>query len=372
METNTPRNARPAGVLPVHTSAVDTHPPSTKGRRPGAHTATRRDMLVEEALAWLAFVRARTGHGPLTRDTLSDEAVTRKAFEAMRFTLSVEANHFAVPSKLVGTKARQAELRALAREKLPYGTLLDVLPRGEALTVWYKRLMLGAVQAKHVRWLLPLFERGATVRLTQVTGTDERGKTLGVNVAFAFVGIAALRAERAIGRVDSSTALAASGDGLAAPEAGDGQEDGSPVLTASTAPLKASTAAADGDGALDRDGVPDGDGVPATPALVAPLVLPLSHPATHPLDVVLWRGPGGQACASVPHACLHSPTGIEWGYRGAGPCDLALSVLCRFTDVAHAERLYHAFAAEVIARVPPEGGRLSAARVAAWVSRRAR
>ena len=62
----------------------------------------------------------------------------------------------------------------------------------------------------------------------------------------------------------------------------------------------------------------------------------------------------------------HSPTGIEWGYRGSGPADLALSVLTALTDRQAAEALYHAFKAEVIARVPEIGGVLRAADVRAW------
>lgn len=314
----------------------------------------RRDILVEEALAWLAYVRARAlKSGP---HALSDDAITRKAFEAMRYTLADEAQHLAVPSKLVGTKARQAEVRALTRENLAYGARLDVVVRGEALTVWHKRLCLGAVQAKHVRWLRPLLQRGATVRLTEITGQDDRRKTMGVNIAFAFVGVAALRADDAIERVSNEgTALGTSGDGVAPSETGDGQVAVPPVL-APTATPEAST------GPLAKGAAPD----------ALPLVLPLSHPATHRLDVVLYRDERGMAHATVPHACLHSPTGIEWGYRGAGPHDLALSVLCRFTDVAHAEALYRAFLGEVVARVPREGGRLAAAGIAAWITQQPR
>lgn len=32
------------------------------------------------------------------------------------------------------------------------------------------------------------------------------------------------------------------------------------------------------------------------------------------------------------HAVFHSPTGLEWGYGGSGPADLALSILCDYFD----------------------------------------
>lgn len=30
----------------------------------------------------------------------------------------------------------------------------------------------------------------------------------------------------------------------------------------------------------------------------------------------------------LPHCAVHSPTGLNWGYGGSGPADLALSLLC--------------------------------------------
>ncbi|PAP78596.1 hypothetical protein BSZ37_00820 [Rubrivirga marina] len=83
---------------------------------------------------------------------------------------------------------------------------------------------------------------------------------------------------------------------------------------------------------------------------------------------MLYRRIDGTAHASVPHAPRHSPTGIEWGYCGSGPADLARSVLLALTDEPTAERLYQAFKADVVARVPRAGGVLRAADVRVWVA----
>ena len=88
-----------------------------------------------------------------------------------------------------------------------------------------------------------------------------------------------------------------------------------------------------------------------------------------PDDVVLWRTLEGEAHASIPHAARHSPTGIEWGYGGSGPADLALSVLLALTDEQTANALYQRFKHEVVASVPEDGGVLRAADVRGWVER---
>lgn len=84
-------------------------------------------------------------------------------------------------------------------------------------------------------------------------------------------------------------------------------------------------------------------------------------------DVYLWRDRQGTAQSNVPHFVRHSPTGIEWGYGGSGPADLALSILRRFTDPDTAERLYQRFKEDVIATVPHEGGLIRAAFVISWL-----
>lgn len=84
-------------------------------------------------------------------------------------------------------------------------------------------------------------------------------------------------------------------------------------------------------------------------------------------DVYLWRDRQGTAQSNVCHVVRHSPTGIEWGYGGSGPADLALSVLRRFTDPDTAERLHQRFKEDVIATVPHEGGLIRAALVISWL-----
>ena len=73
-----------------------------------------------------------------------------------------------------------------------------------------------------------------------------------------------------------------------------------------------------------------------------------------------------------PNGCHPSPLskqGIEWGYGGSGPADLARSVLLALTDEQTASALYQRFKQEVIVSVPEEGGTLRAADVRAWVGR---
>jgi len=85
-------------------------------------------------------------------------------------------------------------------------------------------------------------------------------------------------------------------------------------------------------------------------------------------DVRLWRA-CGYALADVPHAVRHSPTGIEWGYGGSGPADLARSILMHFYGPAVAEALYQRFKWDVVARIP-RGVReyvLPAEQIAGWV-----
>lgn len=58
----------------------------------------------------------------------------------------------------------------------------------------------------------------------------------------------------------------------------------------------------------------------------------------------------------LKHVAYHSPAGLEWGYGGSGPADLALSIL---TDVAGAEigwNLHQAFKWAFISGLPYGGG----------------
>lgn len=68
--------------------------------------------------------------------------------------------------------------------------------------------------------------------------------------------------------------------------------------------------------------------------------------------ITLWRDSEGRARCSVPHRVVHSPTGIEWGYRGAGPYDLAYSLLCAVVGAEKAEEWAWLFKDDVVARIP--------------------
>jgi hypothetical protein len=101
--------------------------------------------------------------------------------------------------------------------------------------------------------------------------------------------------------------------------------------------------------------------------------------------VTCWRAPDGTALSSLPQRHVHyAPTGIDWGFGGSGPADLALNVLACFLPLApdatgvvlrdgssvsaaawvwHQECKY-----DLIAPLPRAGGHLPAATIRAWIS----
>jgi hypothetical protein len=97
--------------------------------------------------------------------------------------------------------------------------------------------------------------------------------------------------------------------------------------------------------------------------------LRLVVPQADPDDVVLFRDIDGTARATVEHVVRHSPTGIEWGYAGSGPADLARSVLTALVGADTADRLYQVYKDDVVAHVPFAGAVLKAADVRRWVAR---
>ena len=298
-------------------------------RIPGADVRARQ--IAREAGRWRAFVGDRSRMLPAT--------LHAKALDACAFSVLHGASSLAVPSKLVGTSSHPHALRALAGASW---TALDLDDRGDALVVSHDGRPLGRVQSKHLGWVRPLVPFGLSVYLSRVTGGGSGGGRsagcdatyrLGCNVAFGHVGAALIRLAEA----------ASGGDG-----AGGASRADSPN------PL--------------RLVVPGETRQPQDP--VAVRVLPASEALTGDADdVVLWRTPEGTARASVPHVVRHSPTGIEWGYLGSGPADLALSMLATLADERAAGALYQRFKHEVVARVPEEGGVLRAAEVRAWVRR---
>jgi hypothetical protein len=153
--------------------------------------------LTAEAEAWVEHTAATSAMQP--------ETVLRKALDAIGFSVRNKARALAIPSKLRGVSTRQDAVALLAhhadqhprsglgfllRANLTGGGEIAVsfeLPDEDRLRSSGTAYVLGFVQNKHTAWLRPLLAAGAAVRLSAVTGR-ENGKTMGVNVLFAFVG----------------------------------------------------------------------------------------------------------------------------------------------------------------------------------------
>ena len=272
------------------------------------------DSLTDQAARWADHVLA-TG-------SLPPEYVTRKALDAVAFSLRHGLRDLSVPSKLVGVAAHQHAVEALtlydqlpveSRPRLIVSHTLDV----HALRSDRSLQHVGRVQPKHAAWLAPLLGRGAALHLHRVTGLDRRAQglpvTLGVNVHI--VGIA-----RAVDRLAAALA------------------------PRHPAPL---TIVAESSASYDTEG-----GEPTA------------------LAVRLWRDADGTARMSCPHVVRHSPSGPEWGYLGSGPADCARSVLLALTDEATAEAHYQDFKADVIARLPEHGAIIQRTVAVAWLASR--
>lgn len=310
-------------LRPVNTPVVHDDATRTGARIPSADLHARR--IAREAERWIAFATERTRMRP--------DTVLRKGLDACAFSVQHRASSLAVPSKLGGVREYQGRLWSVVRELAPQWTELTIQdgPAG-GLLVSYEMETIGCVQPKHEPWLRPLIPFGARVYLSRITGRERSGYWLGCNVVFGHVGAAL-----------DALPLALGGDGAEGIHAGDHGPGAPPDLSVPGA-------VGEGDGAcvpvLPEDSALRGD----------------------PADVVLWRDAGGVAHASVPHQVRHSPTGLEWGYAGSGPADLARSILLAFTDEDAAGRLYVLFKTEVVARVPEAGGVIPAASVRRWLA----
>jgi hypothetical protein len=64
----------------------------------------------------------------------------------------------------------------------------------------------------------------------------------------------------------------------------------------------------------------------------------------------------------------HSPDGLEWGYLGSGPAQLALALTSDVLGDEHGEAIYQKFKMGVIGQVPQEGFRITAEAVEAWAA----
>jgi hypothetical protein len=328
------RDAR-TGDAQAHTDVWEDVLTSAGTRIPAAEVRARR--VAREAERWLAFAASRT--------RMRTRTLTRKALSACAFSVHHRTRSLAVPSKLVGTSRHQGLLRGLA--DLQGGSapwdVLDLDVQDDRVGVLRGGRPLGEVQTKHLPWVRPLVPFGLGLRLVRVTGTDRargdhygRALKLGCNVAITGVGeaLAGMAGERTASGGDGASAVPKSGLRLVVPGEARPPQD-----------------------SFDVRVLPEREALDGGPSL------------GDPDDVVLWRTREGAAHASVPHVVRHSPTGIEWGYLGSGPSDLALSVLTALADGRVAGALYQRFKQEVVARVPEQGGVLRAAEVRAWVER---
>lgn len=322
-------NLRPVNTLTVSTGDVPVvHDEATRAgaRIPSADLHARR--IAREAERWIRFATERT--------TMRPDTVLRKGLDACAFSVQHRASSsLALPSKMAGVREHQRVLWGMVQDHVPQWTELAI-GDGHAggLVVSYEMEPIGEVQPKHVPWLRPLVPFGARIYLSKITGHEREGYWLGCNVVFGHVGAA----------LDALT-HALDGNGADGIHAGDHGPGAPPDLSVPGA-------FGEGDGAcvsvLPEDSALRGD----------------------PADVVLWRDAGGVAHASVPHVVRHSPSGLEWGYGGSGPADLARSILLAFTDEDAAGRLYQHFKTEVVARVPEAGGVIPAASVRRWLAQR--
>ena len=266
-------------------------------RVPAADVYARR--IARESENWLVFATERTRMRP---DTL-----VRKALDACAFTVSKEAASLAVPSKLCGVSGHQPALWAMVKESVAPWAPLDLDASSEGLAVLYGGEPIGEVQPKHLAGSAPWSRSGSKLYLARVTGHEKEGYTLGVNVVFGHVG------DGADGLLDALGETGPGGDG----SVGDGSSK--PAL-----PVPSSSSNRSGRSGRD------------TSRPLRLVVLPEREALTGDRDdVVLYRDIDGTAKASVPHVARHSPTGINWGYRGSGPSDLARSVLISLYRRAH-------------------------------------
>ena len=289
---------------------------------------TNPQSLTDQAARWADHVLE---HG----SRLSPSYVTRKALDAVAFSLRHGLRDLAVPTKLVGVKAHQHAVEALSLyDRLPVRSrprLAVTVGSGGSLAVSAVRSdgslqRVGRIQPKHVPWLTPLLDaplsgvwEGVVVHLQAVTGLDRRARglpvTLGVNVRVSGVGAAL--------------------DALCA--------------SAPAAPRRQR-------GAVAEPPAPYRVGAESAPAPTAPA-----------LAVRLWRDADGVARMTCPHVVRHSPSGPEWGYGGSGPADCARSVLLALVGEEEADAHYPAFKAEVVAQLPETGAVISRAAVLAWL-----
>lgn len=99
---------------------------------------------------------------------------------------------------------------------------------------------------------------------------------------------------------------------------------------------------------------------------------PVYHGGRHPSGraYVTVRQPGERATLLRWRLELyrHSPTGLEWGYGGSGPAQLALALLADATgDENLAISAHQEYKSAVVAGLSQAGWTLSRSQVLAWV-----
>lgn len=223
-------SGRPYGspFVPLRSASGTPTPSSGPGRTSSEGSRERGAALTAEAEAWVEHATT-AGMDPAT--------ALRKALSAVGFSIRNQAKALAIPSKLRGVAKHQdtvARLAALADGQRRDGLGLRLHAEHQRATDDHPDqisvgvrlveeggdlgpiLPLGFVQDKHVAWLAPLLSAGATVCLSAVTGRPPhlggavRGRTMGVNVLFGFVGLAIQARQFQVGEEPSP-----SGDDLA-------------------------------------------------------------------------------------------------------------------------------------------------------------
>lgn len=66
----------------------------------------------------------------------------------------------------------------------------------------------------------------------------------------------------------------------------------------------------------------------------------------------------------------HSPTGLEWGYGGSGPAQLALAILAQVVGDNDALALHQDYKRDVVAALPYQRWTITSDQVREWVDRR--
>lgn len=72
----------------------------------------------------------------------------------------------------------------------------------------------------------------------------------------------------------------------------------------------------------------------------------------------------------LPHVIHHSPAGVEWGYGGSGPADLARSILADAVGRDLAAQHYQDFKWEFVARLVYQGGVINISQIHEWLKRK--